>query len=262
MIKKRDIIKIFINIARKFNPPIENIYFATIQKSGSQYIKQVFSDKRIQYYTKLLTYPQHRYEWDEFHKKFPKGTFVPGLYMSYDLYEEIEKPKSYKTFYVMRDPRNIVVSWYYSMMKTHKLMGKVGRYRKELQKLSFKEGLHYCIDALSIKFMAMRTWKNNENDPAVLILKFEDLKENPYSEFLRIFEHCGINIPHEVLKSVLSDYTKDKMREKDLANRVDITESHYRKTESKHQEVFEADHYKHFYQVTGNLVEILGYEKS
>jgi len=50
--------------------------------------------------------------------------------MSYDLYEEIQKPERYRTIYVQRDPRDVIVSWYWSMLETHVLMGKVGKYRK------------------------------------------------------------------------------------------------------------------------------------
>lgn len=240
--------------------PVDNIYFATIQKAGSQYIKNVFDDKRIRNHTKLMTYPQQRYEWDEFQKIFPKGAFVPGLYISYDLYDEIIKPSRYKTFYVMRDPRNIVVSWYHSMLKTHKIMGKVGRHRKDCQRLSFEDGLHYSIDALAIKFMAMRTWKINENDPSLLILKFESLKNDPLFSFKKIFEHCNVIIPEETLQAVLADYTKNKMRKKDLATRKDKAESHYRWKGSDFRDSFNHAHLEHFKQVTGNLVEYLGYE--
>lgn len=266
MFRKRDLYKTYISlncfISTKIKTkPIDNVYFATIQKAGSQYVKQVFSDSRIQKYTQLLTYPQHRYEWDEFHKRFPKGTFVPGLYMSYDLYEEIIKPNNYKTFYVMRDPRDIVVSWYYSMLKTHGIMGKVGKYRNELQKLSFDEGLHYCIDALSIKFMAMRTWKNNEeHDSNIYLCKFEQIKENTLESFKKIFDHCSVDIPENVLHSVLSDYTKEKLRQKDLAKREDKSESHYRKKSSNFREAFKKEHLEHFKKVNGNLAEFLGYE--
>lgn len=238
---------------------LDNLFFATIQKSGSQWINAVLDDPRIRKFTGLKTYPQHRYEWDDFHKNFPKGTFVPGLYMSYPLYEEISKPEKYKTFYVTRDPRNVVVSWYYSMLKTHTLIGKVGKYRRELEKLDFDQGIHYCIDALSIKFMAVRTWHDNRHDPNVLFLKFEELTQDPVQEFLKIFNHCDIKIDKQVLEDVLQDYSKNKMREKDLANRGAGAESHYRKKASSYKDSFNQGHYEHFYNVTGNLVTYLGY---
>lgn len=239
---------------------MDNIYFATIQKAGSQWIKAIFHDNRIKKYTGLSTYPQHRYEWDDFHKNFPLKTFVPGLYMSYDLYEEIEKPNNYKTFYVMRDPRDIVVSWYYSMLESHSLMGKVGKYRNHLQRLNHDKGIEYCIKALAFKFAGMRTWMYSE-DKDVYICKFEDLILGPYDQFQKIFNHCQITIPPVVLQEVLNDYEKEKMRNQDIQKRKNNKISHYRKLSSSHEKEFQKHHYELFYQINGNLLETLGYVK-
>lgn len=239
----------------------ENLYILTMQKSGSQWIKQVLNDRRIKKKTNLYLYPQHRYEWNEFHEKFPRGVFVPGLYMSYDLYEEIKKPTNHKTLCIMRDPRDIVVSWYFSMLKTHGLMGKVHKYRTELNNLDIDDGLHYCIDQLSIKLMAMRTWINNQHDSKIIIIKFEDLTSSPILKFEELFNFLNINFDKNELDTIISDYSKEEMRKKDLEKRKDKTSSHYREKSSSHASYFKKEHYDHFYEVTGNLVEVLGYER-
>lgn len=238
---------------------VENIYFATVQRSGSQWVKEIFSDRRVRARTGLATYPQHRYEWDDFHESFPRYTFVPGLYMSYDLYEEIDKPASYKTLYVLRDPRSIAVSWYWAALETHTLMGKIGKYRSDLRELDFNDGLSYSIRALAGKFTDMRTWMYHADDPHVLIVRFEDLTQDPLRCFGEIFEHCGVAMPSATLESVLDDYTKAKMRERDLRRRPDAPESHYRVRTSDHREVFTPKHYELFHEVTGDLVSLLGY---
>jgi hypothetical protein len=101
----------------------QNIYHASVQKTGSHWVKSIFSDPRIRRYTHLHSYPGHRYEWTEFHTRFPKYHFVPGLFISYGSYEEIRKPEHYKTFYIIRDPRDIVVSGYCSIRVPHRLAG-------------------------------------------------------------------------------------------------------------------------------------------
>jgi hypothetical protein len=240
---------------------IQNIYHASIQKTGSQWIKTIFKDKRIQKYTGLAVYPQHRYEWGEFHRRFPKYTFVPGLYIPYSLYEEIEKPKKYKTIYIVRDPRNIIVSWYYSMLKTHVIIGKVLKHRLQLQSLSFEEGINYCIKAQQLQLAFVRDWIQNQEDPNLLIVKFEDLISYPEAHYKSIFNYCNIDIPDFILESVIADYTKEKMREKDLNKRLDNSESHYKKQNSDWREVFTKNHEDLFYQITGNLIDILGYKR-
>jgi len=242
------------------NTNVDNIYHATIQKTASQWVKAIFSDNRIKKITGLETFPQHRYEWDDFYKKFPKYTFVPGLYISYQLYEEINKPNEYRTFYIIRDPRNLVVSWYYSMLETHGLMGKVPKHRNNLKSLSFEEGITYCIKALHLKFSFMRSWIYNQEDPNVLIVKFEDLTKEPLETYNEIFKHCEYEIPTQTLKDVLDNYSKEKMRKKDLKQRED-NKSHYRKKKTDWREVFTEEHLDLFYKQTGNLVELLGYDK-
>lgn len=236
----------------------QNIYHACIQKTGSQWIRKVFKDIRVQKYTGLLCYPQHRYEMGEFKKSFPKYTFVGGLYLPYELYDEIVKPKSYRTFYVLRDPRNVIISWYYSMLETHKLMGRVDKHRRKLKKMGFEDGISYCIRAQQLKFSFVKSWIFN-NDQDVLIVRFEDLVNNPLKGFKEIFNHCEVDIPEAELSIILNDYRKSKMREKDLEKNK-REESHYRTLKTDWKEVFTRKHEAIFQEVNGDLVKILGYD--
>lgn len=240
---------------------IENIYHASVQKTGSQWIRKVFADKRIVRYTRLKVYPQHRYEYDAFQSKFPPFTFVPGLYLPYEQYEEIRKPKRYKAFYMVRDPRNIIVSWYYSMLKTHRPISfQVLKHRKKLEQMNLEDGISYCIKNYQLKLAFMRSWIYGANDPNILFIRFEDLASRPFDQFKRIFQHCEINIPDQVISMVLKDYSKDKLRKRDIESRAG-TDSNYSVENSNWKKVFTKEHIKLFSQVTGDLVELLGYEK-
>lgn len=237
----------------------KNIYHACIQKTGSQWIKAVFSDPEIVKRTGLQVHPQFRYEVGEFRQKFPLHTFIAGLYIPYPMYNEIDKPKGYKTLYVVRDPRDIVVSWYYSMKYTHGEMGAVSNHRKILRGLSEKRGLEYCINHLQWKFSFIRTWWYNRNDPDIYLVRFEDLTNDPISEWGKIFNHCEIEIEKNTLEKVLSKYTKEKMRERDLKNR-DGDISHYRKEKKGWRDLFNKNLIEIFQKNNGNLIELLGYE--
>lgn len=242
-------------------PQVQNLYLASVQKTGSQWLSAVLSDPEINSLTSLKPYPQRRYEYDEFKRTFPRGVYVPGLYISYDLYEEIIKPTSYRTVYVMRDPRDIVVSWYWSMKETHTIMGKVSKYRAALNELNFDEGLHYCIDAFNMKFACMRSWANNLSDPNVLPVRLEASRSDPVGFVQIILRHIDINCDRILLSRILENYTIQKMRAKDLEKRSAGEESHYRRTPSSHREVFSLKHQQHFREVNGNLLEVLGYEE-
>ncbi len=243
-----------------------NVYYATTQKTGSHWIKAIFDDQRVRRYSKLWSYPGHRYEWDQFHKRFPRHHFVPGLFISYGQYEEIIKPADHRTFYVMRDPRDLVVSWYHSMRDTHRLTGKVAKHRSILRSMSLEDGITYCIETLSFPFAFMRTWAfEGPKDPAVLLVQFERLVSHPKEEFGRIMEHCRIPIPRGELDAMLDDYTKDKIRALDedarsfLRRRSLSDESHYRHQASSWQEAFTDEHMELFLRVNGDLLQCLGY---
>lgn len=264
-ILKRDIKDQFLNVRSVFSNPgeggVSNLYMATVQKTGSQWFKSVLSDPRIVKYTHLKEYPQRRYEYTEFVRKFPRNTFVPGLYISYDLYEEIVKPENYRTFYVVRDPRDIIVSWYWSMKGTHGLFGKVAKYRSAINSLSFDEGIHYCIDAYHMKLASMRSWMLNKDDNNVMVVYFEDIKSKPDEVISSLLDFSGFSVPVEVVKSVTNDKSKEKMRAKDMLKRIEGEESHFRKESSNHKNVFKREHFSHFYSSTGDLIDLLGYER-
>lgn len=238
---------------------VDNIFHASVQKTGSQWIKAVLNDPRIRKKTGLIVYPQHRYEWDEFQKKFPRKTFVPGLYLSYQSYEEIVKPNNYKTIYVYRDPRDLIVSWYYSMKYSHGLMGKVYKHRSNLEKLNDEDGISYCIKHFQLKLSFMKDWFLNCKDENVIFVKFEDLTANPVNEFSAIFERCNIEITESELKRVLGNYTKEKMRERNKKNGGKV--SHYRKGGKSWEELFTEKHHSLFKRVNGDIVNLLGYKE-
>jgi hypothetical protein len=241
-------------------PRTTNVYHACVQKTGSQWIAAVFRDQRMRQISGLEPFPQFRYEWGEFRREFPRYTFVPGLYISRQLYEEIEKPANYRTLYVIRDPRDVVVSWYYSMRDSHRLMGKVFEHRKNLRHLDFEDGLAYCIRNFHLKLSFMRSWAYAEGDPDTLFVRLEDLSSAPVQGFMEIMEHCRISIGRPELEEILASYTREKMRKRDLEVRDDPERSHYRSTPSDWREVFTERHRELFRDVTGDLVELLGYE--
>ena len=261
---KKKVIKFFVkkylNFFRK--PQYDTIYHVSLQKSGSQWLKAVFDDKEIRDLTNLTTYPQHRYEWTEFHKKFPKKSFVPGLYISYQLYEEIEKPDRYITMYVLRDPRDLIISWYYSMKYSHGLMGKVHKHRSNLIKLTEDEGIFYCIDHFQLKLSYMKDWVLNCKDSNVVFLKFEDLIKDPDEVLYNFFTKNGYKIEKDKLSKILSNYTKEAMRNRELAreSQKNSNQLHYRKKSSRWQDVFSDEHIAYFNKLNGDIVQILGYE--
>lgn len=95
--------------------------------------------------------------------------------------------KNFKAIHLIRDPRDIVISGYYSHLKTHESSGwdRLIEHRKVLKRSTFKEGLIHEIDWLEPYFHDIENWDfSNKN---VLELKFEEITKE--IDLIKILKH-------------------------------------------------------------------------
>lgn len=95
-------------------------------------------------------------------------------------------------FHIVRDPRDIVVSAYFSHLKSHST-GKwpaLIEYRKKLQSVSRKEGLMLEIENRAEEFQHMSNWDYEQDH--ILELRFEDVVLNSYENLIRVFDHLQL----------------------------------------------------------------------
>ena len=108
---------------------------------------------------------------------------------------------SYRGFHVIRDPRDIVVSSYFSHRYSHPTDGwpELVEFRRVLERLPKDEGILenmkftevLPIDGHKVDlFRTLRDW--DYSMPNVLELKFEHLVANPYQAFLDALEFVGM----------------------------------------------------------------------
>lgn len=89
-------------------------------------------------------------------------------------------------FHVVRDPRDVLASAYFSHLHSHstKNWPELEQHRSELQRMSKEEGLFREMEFSRWVFEEMGAWDYTQ--PHVLELKMEDLTAAPQSGFLRI----------------------------------------------------------------------------
>ncbi|MBU1118977.1 sulfotransferase domain-containing protein [Patescibacteria group bacterium] len=117
--------------------------------------------------------------------------------------------KNYKGFHVIRDPRDICISGFFSHLYSHPVPDspwgkKLKKHRDYLNSVSKAEGLLAEIKFSHGSFNKMYEWHyNNDN---IYECKMEVLTKNSYEEFLKIFSFLGILNAEKKAKDELGHY--------------------------------------------------------
>ena len=149
----------------------------------------------------------------EFFEHFVHGRIVPRIYFG----ELIHYPRRvignwwqfgvrklpYKCFFVIRDLRDALVSLYFSEKISHALVHeKMREFRDTLNNQSEEDGLIYLIKTRAQLAAIQASWTKDVNVPR---FRYEDLIEDPFSEFEKMINFCEINVPREKLHHIISN---------------------------------------------------------
>lgn len=94
--------------------------------------------------------------------------------------------KVYRGFHVVRDPRDIVVSAYFSHLHSLKAptWDELHTMRDKLQGMSKEEGLFFELEYLKEQFERMGAWDYKQDH--ILEIKMEELSADPFGKFSEI----------------------------------------------------------------------------
>lgn len=265
--------------------PYENIYYCCTQKTASQWFKAVFSDPIVYKHTGLEVFDFGQYlnclqetcsdgstsRW-EFSRllyegyaaniSLPKKAICTHFYINYASYLTIPKQEKYRTFFILRDPRDIVVSWYFSTRYSHKPIGLIPKYRNDLDKLSLTEGLKYSINKLeeTSLFKGQRSWMHISADQEnISIFRYEDFACDNYSFLKKLLSYLDISMPEDEFEELFQRHRFEVYSGKRSKGSEDA-KSHYRKgVPGDWKSYFDCSVMAYFRQVTKNLLEELGY---
>ena len=108
----------------------------------------------------------------------------------------------YRSFVVIRDLRDTLISLYFSTKKSHELIvDRLSRIRHRLDSLNEEDGLIYLLDKVLVESAAIQaSWINT---PDVLLLRYEDILGKEYTFFEQLTEYCQININSEQLHEII-----------------------------------------------------------
>ena len=252
---------------------VENVYHCCVHKTASQWLRKIFSDRRTYQFCGLdvFNYEQElpggvdtrKITERTFDRAFPSRAIVTPVYIDLPGFERIPKPEKFRAFFVPRDPRDVVISWYFSVKLSHKVMGLIGDVREKLQALSEEEGLNYVIEFVESRglFAALRSWQRGAgNDQRLRIFRYEDLTdEKQFATWKDLLAHCDVQMPDDVLRDVLKEYSFSALTKGRERGAEDV-KSHLRKgVHGDWKNHFTPPVEKKFREATGALVEELGY---
>lgn len=138
----------------------------------------------------IVHLPRHFAPYDSIAAKVKAENIDVLIYTNADINQAQQLPPS-RGFHVVRDPRDILVSAYFSHKHSHPSdkWPELEPHRKLLQTLSLEEGLAAEMVFSKDVFAAMDAW--NYAQPNVLELHMEDLTANPDAGFRTIAHFLG-----------------------------------------------------------------------
>jgi len=115
--------------------------------------------------------------------------------------------KFYKGIFIVRDPRDLIISRYFSAKYSHNpYTVDIKEKRKVLDKLSINDGISLTIqDFEKTTAQYVFLWLKYYKDKNIKILKYEDLVENSQNFFLNIIDHLELNVSVDLVKKIVQN---------------------------------------------------------
>ncbi|THD77690.1 MAG: hypothetical protein E7812_13085 [Phenylobacterium sp.] len=267
--------------------PYDNLYHCCTWKSASQWFVELFSHPHVVEYSALdvvtlaTWFDRLRSVGDiDFDRPddvrglltaklpatfaYPPKTVGTTLYYSRGEFLNLPLPARYRAFFVMRDPRDLVVSYYFSMRDSHVENAWVKATREQLRHLDEDQGLHFVIGQLATEgfFDILRSWSPATlTEPNLAVFRYEDLATDPDRFVRTLLAWLEIRLPEAKLLEVCRDTAFSRLSGRDRGE--EDSTSHLRKGVSgdwrRHLSKAHLDRLK---AESGDLAADLGYESA
>jgi len=198
------------------------VFHVTHVKSGSQWVYQILNECAPARIVKPRVKVAQFYE-----DAIAPGMIYPTVYAPRDRFEStlwprskpeadspaaqnwrnfVEQKSPVKTFVVIRDLRDTLVSLYFSLKVSHAIISdNVSREHRQLGEMNFEDGLLHLFGPTNGQLIAkmQSSWMEPCRNGEALLLHYEDIIMDDFTQFQKIIDHCEIPVSRNQLREVV-----------------------------------------------------------
>ena len=191
--------------------------------------------------------------------RFEPGRVYPGMFLTHG--EFLTRPdfQAARRFAVIRDPRDTIVSLYFSLKVSHALdaAGQIQTARTQLNTLSVEEGLAWVFDRDLARFAEIqRSWLESGE----IVVRYEDLLPRDVEEFSTLFlERLALPLDAATLRTAVEACRFEKVYQRKLGE-TDVNSHARQGLPGDWRHHFTPRLCRLFRERTGDLLVRAGYE--
>jgi lipopolysaccharide transport system ATP-binding protein len=172
------------------------VFHITHWKAGSQWIKALLNGLA---YRRVM--PNLPHQEQLFEQPLRRGAIYAASYVSRPRFEALDVPADHRAFVVIRDLRDALVSYYFSMRYSHPLITDYVRQRREdLQGVQAEEGMLRLLSGPLTHFARIqRSWL----DTGVEIFRYEDLLGDTTAVLRRMARIAELPVSERRIRAVV-----------------------------------------------------------
>ena len=247
----------------------KTIYHCCIQKSGSQWFKKIFNDKIFWNEFKLAIHsPMENFIIDnpkllQRLNYLPQDALISPLYIRFNDFNNFDKPDNFRAFFVARDPRDLIISNYFSLKYSHDPYHPyILKMRKHLNSISQSDGITELIQSFTPGiYQTLNGWLTQKSEN-IRLIKFEDIFGVAQFKFFKeLLNHCGIGLNDDDISMLLKKYSFKNISGRSQG--IEDKKKHYRKgVHGDWKHYFNDKQKKIFKELSHDLLIIYGYEQN
>jgi hypothetical protein len=189
----------------------KSILFFTTYKCASSFAGEIIKELTVDTGYKHVDFDSYFYHLEkdtdkEYKKLFLKSIFrkVGFIYGPMRHYQPIPSIEKYKILLILRDPRDVLVSHYYSVKYSHEISTtKIRNKRKKVKSQNIDE---FVLDRIEEFSAIYNQYKDNIlNLRGVVFVRYEDMISNPKNFITKLYNILDIDINNKDIDKIVKD---------------------------------------------------------